>query len=152
MVRESPALQIADHYRASYDLRHVLVPGVAETRRGVGGEQVPERAGPPACFFFELARCRFGGRLAFLDLADRDLPAPAAGDEAVPPDQQHPPVAIDGGNTSAGRGADEAVVQVAAIRKLDISDADIEPLILVQRLLRTNLPLHGAAFLAFEFR
>jgi predicted RNA polymerase sigma factor len=56
-------------------------------------------------------------------------------------------LAVVAHNASAGRGADEAVVQGAAIRKLDIGDADIQPLILVQRLLRPNLPLHGGTFL-----
>jgi len=48
---------------------------------------MPQRTRPPPGFFFELAGGGFNRRFAGLDLPHRDFPAPASGDEPVPPDQ-----------------------------------------------------------------
>ena len=104
-----------------------VVDGIGDAGRGLDAQQRGQGAGAPACFFLGFAGGGPGGILAGVDPADRDLPAPRAGDEAVPPQQKDLAVA-DGNAAGAWRGADQPVLQVAAVGQLDVGEADVEPL------------------------
>src|ERR1022692_2608934 len=96
-----------------------VVLGGADAGCGLEGDQGPERSWPPSGFFFELACCGVGWRLVVLDLADRDLPAPGAGDEPVPPDEQDPLVIVGVDGAGAGWGADQAVCEVTSVGEFE---------------------------------
>ena len=86
-----------------------------------------------------------GTQLAGVDLANGDLPAPGAGDEPVPPQQQDALIA-DSDAARAGRGADQPVIQVAAVRQFDVGEADVKPLVFVEVLLTVHGPPHAGQY------
>src|SRR6202453_4036760 len=95
-----------------------VVGRVRDPRCRLDPQQRPERAGTPAGFLLDLAggtRCRV---LARVGLADRDLPAPCAGDEPMPPQQQDPvgPAGSAGDDCASSRRCpDQSVLEVAPI-------------------------------------
>src|ERR1017187_4580927 len=122
-----------------------VVDRVGDSRCRLDAQQRGERAGAPAGLLLGFPGCGGSGILARVDLADGDLPAPGAGDEPVPPQQQDAPVP-DGDAARAGRGADQPVLQVAAVGQLDIGEADVEPLVLVEGLLAVHGPAHTGQY------
>src|SRR6266566_1344845 len=118
--------------------------GVAEPGCGLSVDERSEPGRTPAGLLLTFTAGSVDGQFAVVDLADRNLPAPGIGDEAVPPHQQDALSIIDHDAARTWRRADDAMLQMPTIRKLHVSDPDVEPLIVVQRLLGPDFPAHAA--------
>ena len=76
-----------------------------------------------------------------------DLPAPGVGDEPVPPQQQHAPLGIaHEGAGGVRRRAQHVVLEALAARRLDVDEAQLHPVALVQRSFAVHRPPHGRSF------
>ena len=122
-----------------------VVPGVGEPVGGLDGHQVVQGPGPPAGLLLHLAGGRGRDVLAVLDDARREFPAPAVGDEAVPPQQQHLVGLVDDGGDGDRPQPYEEVVQVPAVGQLDIGQIDAEPAVFIHSLFVQFRPLHCSA-------
>ena len=107
------------------------------------GAQAAQGTGPPAGLLDRLPHGGLLGRLSRFDAARRDLPAPRVGDEAVPPDEQHPTVWV--ADDRPGRRlwvANDVVVEPLAARDLDVHQHEPEPLRVVEGPLTVDRPAH----------
>src|SRR6185312_17208684 len=94
----------------------------------------PQGAGPPARLLQRLARGRLGRRLALVDPAAGDLPAPGVGDEAMAPEEQDAALrVVDDRRRRLGRQPQDVVLEARAGRKLDVDEAEVHVLALVER-------------------
>src|SRR5262249_51532174 len=112
---------------------------VAEAAERVVREERPGRAGAPPGFLERRARRRLPGRLALVDSAAGDLPAPRVDDEAVAVKEQHTALrVVDDGRGRLLRDAHDVVPESPAVRQLDVRERDREPLALVERALAVH--------------
>src|SRR5262245_32371508 len=103
-------------------------------------------SGSPAGFFFGFASGGVGGFFTWLDAAVGDFPAVGVGDEPVPPDEQHPSLVDHDDAGARGCGADDAVVQVASTRQLDVGCGDVDPLVAIEVAFAVDGPAHQVPF------
>jgi hypothetical protein len=120
--------------------------GIHDARGRLGVGQRLQARRPPAGLLLHFTGCSIGRGLSLVDPAHRHLPAPQTGDEPVPPDQQGAPLIVNDDDASRRCHPEQAMFQVPPIRQLDISQAQIEPLVGVQRTLRAHCPLHFPSF------
>jgi hypothetical protein len=118
---------------------------IRKARRGLDIDQGPKLTGPPSRFFLKFPSSGLIGRLALLDFPDRDFPAPAIGDESVPPHQKYLTLAVDRHNSRAWRRADPAVGKMPAIGKFYVGQPYVQPFVAVQGAVRNNFPSHRFA-------
>lgn len=122
-----------------------VVPGVHQSVGRFHGHQGPQFAGAPARLLLHLPRRRGGDVLAVLDHPRGEFPAPAVGDEPVPPQEQYLVGLVDHGGRGDGPEPDEEVVQMPAVGENDVRQVDPEPGILVHGLFVQVRPLHSSA-------
>src|SRR5436190_14595476 len=109
--------------------------------------QVLQRSRPPSCLFQHLAGGARLGRLTRLESPGRDLPAPGVGDESVPPHEQQAPARVVRDHSGRGQPAsDRVVIEPAAVRELDVGQADRYPVAFVHGPFAVHRPArHDAA-------
>ena len=65
--------------------------------------------------------------------------------EPVPPDEQHPALIIEQDGPGGWCHADEPVIEVPAVRQLDIGGAQVKPLVSVELSLGDDFPIHAVS-------
>src|SRR5581483_3360886 len=107
------------------------------------GDEVAQRAGRPTGLLDRLAGGGLLGRLAGLDAAGGDLPAPGVGDEPVTPEQQQPAVGVvhDGPGGLVGHPHD-VVLESLPAGQLDVDEHEPHPFTVVDGPFPVHRPAH----------
>jgi hypothetical protein len=118
---------------------------IAQPVRRLIAHERAQRSRLPSRLLDGLAACRLYGCLARVYATGRDLPTPCVGNEAMPPQQQHAPIAIvHYRSRGLVRHPYDVMLESWAARNFDVAQRQSDPFAFVDCPLAVHLPSHPA--------